>query len=246
MLKTKVDSSLLFFSPSNAKLGRIYSFSLPSGYTCPGALQCLSRADKETGKITDGLGCLFRCFSASQEATYPNVRISRWNNYEKLRGLKLSQMVKLITKSLPQYISLLRVGVAGDFYNSTYFRAWMIVAKNHPNILFYAYTKNIPVWLLFQKLVPSNFKLIASIGGKYDDLVFKHNLRFARVVGSVKEARALGLPLSGEDDSMAYETDLSFAMLVHSTQPAGSVMARCWQALKKSGHGGYSRAKAKI
>ena len=52
----------------------IYSFSLPSGYTCPFAVDCLSKADRVTGKITDGRDTLFRCFSASDEARSPNAR----------------------------------------------------------------------------------------------------------------------------------------------------------------------------
>ena len=52
----------------------IYSFSLPSGHTCPFALDCLSKADRITGKITDGLNTLFRCFQASIEAISPTAR----------------------------------------------------------------------------------------------------------------------------------------------------------------------------
>ena len=33
---------------------KIYTISLPSGYTCPFAVDCLSKADRITGKITDG------------------------------------------------------------------------------------------------------------------------------------------------------------------------------------------------
>jgi hypothetical protein len=37
-----------------AKLGlRLKTFTLPAGHTCPGAKDCLSRADRITGKVTD-------------------------------------------------------------------------------------------------------------------------------------------------------------------------------------------------
>ena len=55
----------------------IYSFSLPSGYTCPFALDCLSKADKISGKISDSKNTLYRCFSASDESRYPSVRKQR-------------------------------------------------------------------------------------------------------------------------------------------------------------------------
>jgi hypothetical protein len=40
-------TSLLKFGIGNAKLGKaIHTFTLPSGYTCPGAEKCLSRFDR--------------------------------------------------------------------------------------------------------------------------------------------------------------------------------------------------------
>ena len=47
--------SLLRFTFGNAKLKGIYHYSLPSGYTCPGAKNCKTFADEHTGKIRDEL-----------------------------------------------------------------------------------------------------------------------------------------------------------------------------------------------
>ena len=59
----------LAFGRGNAKLeGHIATFSMPAGWTCPMAFDCLARADKATGKITDGPDATFRCFAASAEA----------------------------------------------------------------------------------------------------------------------------------------------------------------------------------
>ena len=45
----------LSFGKGNAKLGEeIATFSIPAGWTCPGASQCLARANRETGVIADG------------------------------------------------------------------------------------------------------------------------------------------------------------------------------------------------
>ena len=57
----------LSFSKGNRKLNelatdlglkksQVISFDLPAGHTCPMASECLSKADKITGKITDGQG----------------------------------------------------------------------------------------------------------------------------------------------------------------------------------------------
>ena len=78
------------FQPANAKLKRlrellaieygrkpnIYGFSLPAGYSCPFADECLSKADRITGKITDGPDMKFRCFQASLEAVFEIGRAS--------------------------------------------------------------------------------------------------------------------------------------------------------------------------
>ena len=48
---------------------KVYSLDLLSGYSCPFAEQCLSKAVEVDGKrtIKDGPKTEFRCFSASQE-----------------------------------------------------------------------------------------------------------------------------------------------------------------------------------
>ena len=44
---------MLKFSKGNAKLdGKIFSVSLPAGHSCPFANECLSKVDKDNGKIT--------------------------------------------------------------------------------------------------------------------------------------------------------------------------------------------------
>ena len=54
---------------------KIYSLDLLSGYSCPHADECLSKAVVQPNgkrKIKDGKNTKFRCFSASQEVQYTN------------------------------------------------------------------------------------------------------------------------------------------------------------------------------
>lgn len=214
---------MLSFGKKNAKLGKdIATFSLPAGFTCPKAMDCLSKSDKETGKIKDGKNIKFRCFSASAEALYPNVRKSRWNNFEQLKGGTIGYMFNLINDSLPKH-KIIRIHVSGDFFSYNYFVAWMEVAKNNPDKLFYAYTKCLSFWLRYEKMygIPKNFILTASYGGKEDDLIQKNNLRSAIVVESVEEAKEKGLKID-HDDSLARDKSVkSFALLIHGVQPKG-------------------------
>lgn len=238
-------TSLLKFSAGNAKLGQhIATFSLPAGHTCPGAHECMAKANRLTGKLTDGKDTEFRCFAASQEAMFSSVRGQRWDNFELLKGKTEQQMFETICESLPN-ATLIRVHVSGDFFSSDYFAAWMRVARAFGHITFYAYTKSVSIWLAYaeQHEIPGNFKLTASYGGRHDHLIDQCDLKKAVVVFSIEQAERLGLAID-HDDSLAYGSEASFALLLHGTQPKGSIAAKALSALKANGHKGYSRKAA--
>ena len=103
----KTDSTQLKFGRGNAKLDKtIITFSLPAGWSCPGAKLCMAKANRETGKLTDGSNQEFRCFAASAEAAFPGVRESRWHNMDLLKGRTREQMYGLIMESLPADTSI--------------------------------------------------------------------------------------------------------------------------------------------
>jgi hypothetical protein len=230
----------LSFSKGNAKLGsHIYTFSLPAGHTCIGAKDCLAKANRETGKITHGKLAQFQCFAATSENMFPNVRKSRWNNFEALKGLSLADMVKTISASMPKKAVYFRIHVSGDFFNQTYFDAWMETARLNPAKTFYCYTKVIPFWIARKDSIPANFVLNASIGSRYDDLIAQHNLKCARVVFSESEAANLGLQIDHDDSLALAKGGKSFALLLHGSQKAGTVAAKANYALRKAGTNGY-------
>jgi len=236
---------MLKFNRGNAKLGNdIFTFSLPAGYSCPGARECLSRAGRNGSGIQDGLETKFRCFAASAEAQYPAVREQRWYNFDLLKGKTTEQMVQLIEASLPKKANLIRVHVSGDFFNESYFDAWMEVARKNPLRTFYAYTKSLHLWVSKLGEIPKNFALNASRGGIHDWLIEAHNLKSAEVVFSEADAKAKGLEID-HDDSHAYKSGKSFALLIHGTQPAGSLASKAVSALKKLGWTGYNKTNKK-
>ena len=147
----------LKFGFGNAKLSTaIATFSLPAGHSCPFAKDCLSKANRLTGKIIDGNHCQFRCFAASQECTYPSVRKSRWGNFDKLKGLSVEKMTSIIQDSLPKGYTYVRVHVSGDFFNEKYFLAWLNIALNNPLTTFYGYTKCLPFLVKYKAYIPRN------------------------------------------------------------------------------------------
>ena len=233
----------LEFGFGNAKLSKaIATFSLPAGHSCPWAKECHSKADRITGRIIDGQHCRFRCFAASNECTYSNVRRSRWHNLDLLRAAgTIESMSKLIQNSLPWGSTIVRVHVSGDFYNEKYFLAWLNVAYNNPLITFYGYTKATPFLVKYKKYIPSNFRFTASKGGTCDHLISKHKLKYAEVVFSLDEAKQKNLDID-HDDSLAFGESGSFALLLHGTQPPGSDASKAWSKLMKDGIGGYGRS----
>ena len=240
-----MNDNKLQFAIGNSKLAlSIANFSLPAGWTCPFAKECLSKSNPLTGKIIDGEHCRFRCFAATNEARATTVRNARWRNFHILRDSRsVEKMGQVIQDSLPPNMDKIRTHVSGDFWSEKYFLAWVNVAMNNPMKTFYGYTKALPFIVKYKKYLPSNFRFVASKGGTHDHLIAKHHLVFAEVVLSFEEADEKGLEID-HDDSLAFSGKKSFALLIHATQPAGTPSAAAWSKLKRDGVGGYKKNKA--
>lgn len=247
---------MLKFSPANVKIKalkavaalakylprgrRVYSFDLLSGRTCPFAKLCRSKVKEIDGKrkIVDGPHTRFRCFSASQEATYTNVYKLRKHNTEILTAMKDNQEIfDMLNSSLPKNAGVVRIHVAGDFFNQDYFDAWVMVAMANPNVLFYAYTKSLRYWVSRIAVIPANMILTASEGGSEDNLIEEYNLRKAVVVYSEQSAAELGLEIDHTDEHAANPemANEDFALLLHGIQPAGSEAAEAIREMKRNG-----------
>ena len=238
----------LKFGDPNAKLKKMIkkvglvlkTFTLPAGHTCPAAKDCFSRADRETGKVTDGPDTVFRCFMASAEARSPSLRKLVWHNLELIKeALKrdaqagfenMPHTSQLINKSLPKKFDIMRVHVGGDYFNKEYLQAWIEVAKLNPDKVFYSYSKSLHLFKQFA--LPENLVLTASRGGKHDDLIDLHGWKEALVVYSEEEAAERGLEIDHDDTHAAFGKE-NFALLIHGTQPAGSMASKALQAIKR-------------
>ena len=224
----------LKFNPGNAKIDD-HSFSLPAGYSCPSALDCLSKADRATGHLTDGESTQYRCFAASSEALFPNTRSSRWSNFDQLRKMSKWEMVQAINAAIPNKALGIRIHVSGDFFNQDYFDAWVIVATLNPNIHFYAYTKAIDFWGSCNAKIPDNLNLTGSYGGTHDGLLRSNpHIKTATVVYHPDEAKELGLKIDHDDSLAKYGTE-SFALLLHGVQPAKSEASKAQSRMRREG-----------
>ena len=218
---------------------KVYSFDLLSGYSCPYANECLSKAvADENGKrtIKDGLNTKFRCFSASQEVQYTNVNNIRKHNFDTIR--KADNMDLMLMDSLPKDAGIVRLHVAGDFFSPEYMWAWWLTASENPNTLFYAYTKSLRYWLDVVEQMPilDNLILTASYGGRDDYMIPLYGLRSAKVVFSEAEAAELGLEIDHDDSHAARPSmrNQDFALLIHGTQPKNTEASEALKVLKKN------------
>jgi hypothetical protein len=238
-VKIKALSSVPAIAKYLPKGKKVYSFDLLSGHSCPFANECLSKVVEtpEGFRIQDGPNTEFRCFSASQEVIYTNVRKLRSANFSELRGLTTEQMCSKLLDAMPKNLGVCRISVAGDFFNQSYFDAWLSVALNNPDKLFYAYTKSLPYWVNRIGMIPENFVLTASKGGRKDEMIEQYNLRSVQVVYSTEQAELLGLEIDHTDEHAANPEarDIPFCLMIHGVQPKGSAASFAIKELKRNG-----------
>jgi hypothetical protein len=241
-------TTMLNFTKGNAKLGKqTLIFNLPAGKTCPGALFCKSFAVVDAnGKrsIQDGEHTQFRCFAASSEVQYDAAFENRANNLRLIvDALQDGTAADLINQGIQNHrtrnTKLVRIHESGDFFSGAYLDAWIEVAHRNPDLKFYCYSKSLQFFQGFN--LPANFYFTASYGGKWDHLIdaglFK---RYAKVFMTEGDANAAGLEVD-HDDSHCFG-DKPFALLVHGTQPKGSLWGKAIRA-RRSNHqfSGYSK-----
>ena len=203
------------------KKSEVVAFDLPAGYACPAANLCKAYFNPLSRKVYDAKGSRFRCYAASVEARFPNTSRMRWDNYNGLVGKNTQAMYKIILKSLPKNVKIVRVHSSGDFFNESYFDAWCKVALSRPDVIFFGYTKILPYIKKLQGMNLPNFRLVYSYGGKMDSMRISEPTVY--VVEKTSQAKKLHVPVacinSPADDYAYIMKGESFALLIHGTQP---------------------------
>jgi hypothetical protein len=67
--------------------------------------------------------------------------------------------------------SAVRIHDSGDFYSEQYLYLWFAIAADNPQVLFYAYTKEVAMLKQHGIKAPANLKWLYSTGGLQDDLI---------------------------------------------------------------------------
>lgn len=175
----------------------VFNFGIPAFKSDTGLLTC-----PQAGKCAAG------CYAKSGAYLWKPVR----NAYEnRLKATLSTNFVELVSAELLKIKVIKKIYVrihdSGDFYSSEYYSKWDRIMRLFPNVQFYAYTKMVKMFNLYQKFeaLPSNFTLIYSYGGKQDEAI-NENDRHSKVFESTEELESSGYVDVSHDDLLIFTT----------------------------------------
>jgi len=119
------DFSTPLLQQGNSKLGRaIHVWSIPAVDTCPGSTAI----------------CRELCYAMRHRFRFDSVKHRlAWNLQQSRRNDFVERMLAEIRSS---GVLVLRLHVAGDFYDAEYVRKWLTIVQRSPRARFYGYTRS--------------------------------------------------------------------------------------------------------
>lgn len=191
--------------------GIVYNWTIPAfkakdgTVTCPNASKCV-------------VGC------------YAKQGAYIWNNVSKVHNAKLSLtklpdfdsiMINAIQSKLKKDKTVfIRIHDSGDFYSLDYTLTWFRIMKHFKgqNVKFYAYTKQVETFKDLKELIPDNFTVIFSYGGKQDNLINPETDRHSLVFESETELESQGYINASKDDLKAITQNHRVGLVYHGTK----------------------------
>lgn len=174
-----------------------YNFGLPEKKTCPFADKCKSY-----------------CYAGKGFYLFPNVVEAKERRYQ--ATLKEDFIDLMFEEIILKKAERIRIHDSGDFYSEKYLSKWITLSLALPHVTFYAYTKSITY---FQNIsLPDNFKVIYSMGGKYDHLINPSSDRHALIYRNDKEKlwlTKLGYIDASDDDGLALTDNKKIMLKFH-------------------------------
>lgn len=195
-MKLLVQNAKIKKSSNGEKI--VYNFGIPalksaSGeFTCPNASKCAIGCYAKSGAY------LFSNVAKAYEARY---QMTLQANFSDLISEELTKIVKN-AKTKTVYI---RIHDSGDFYSLNYFNKWANVMARFPKVKFYAYTKMVSQFKAI-KVLPQNFSLIFSYGGKEDNLIDTNLDRHSKVFESLELLQSSNYDNCSVDDLQVFTT----------------------------------------
>ena len=112
-----------------------------------------------------------------------------------------------------QYV---RIHPTGDFYDMDYFKKWVSIANDNPNITFYAYTKSIDIIKAYKDIaeLPANMVITYSYGSKFDNLI-NPSVDYHAIVISPTDSVPAGYVDGSMDDVLMCKGHKNIALRYH-------------------------------
>lgn len=175
---------------------KVFNFGIPafksiSGMsTCPSASTCVKGCYARDGAYN---------WTPTKKAYEYRLTATLTENFVEV----MDKLIKAKAKRTKQLV--IRIHDSGDFYNAAYATKWFAIMDKNPSVRFYAYTKMVRMFKEFQKviLLPDNFTLIYSFGGKDDNLIDTKVDRHALVFERGETLLERGYVDSSDDDMIA-------------------------------------------
>lgn len=188
---------------------KVFNFGIPALYssrqkmfTCPNASACA----KANGCYA--LQGAYK-FSNVAKAYEDRLAVSLTAEFGQAISLELDKALK--SKKTKQLV--IRIHDSGDFYSAEYLVKWLNIMARYPQVQFYAYTKMVE--LFKGRMLPPNFKVIYSLGGKQDNLINQATDRHSKVFESTQELLASGYVNTSHDDMLALGDNPKIGLVYH-------------------------------
>lgn len=173
----------------------VYNWTLPAYRSATGLMTCPAAGTCATG-----------CYAQQGAYVWPAVRAAHERNLELTRdpirfaGDMHLELLRL-KRNLRGRTLVVRVHDSGDFYSAKYLKAWWQVAAAHPDVVFYAYTKQVK--LVRAVPPPANFRVLLSEGGLFDSLIDTERDFHSRVFPDRESLELSGYADASENDLVA-------------------------------------------
>lgn len=189
-------------------------FSLPACATCcPNA-----------GKCKEG------CYAKKGRMACPTAQNAYYENYDMVVDGSLwkqldAEITVLECKAEREHKQLrIRVHDSGDFFSVEYANRWMDVMRNHPDVVFYAYTKMVNMFKYGSSIkMADNFHYVLSYGGLEDENIQDYD-RKAIVISEDMDV-PLGYVDGSHDDYYASEPSYEKIALYYHGPKSGRFTA---------------------
>lgn len=194
----------------NAKMRKstlpIFNFGIPAYKAADGRFTCPMAKD-----------CVKGCYAQQGAYALPGVKAAYEKRYALTKSLDF--VATLDAEIKKRGIRFIRVHDSGDFYSTAYAMRWLALARLNPRVKFYAYTKMVAMMKNAQAsgLVPENFILIFSEGGKQDSMI-QGSDRHSRVFPDLRALRRSGYANTTKNDARAIGRNPRIGLVYHGAK----------------------------